>query len=332
MNPPAIIPGPSGHWIKLTGVRGSARVFQSQGRITYLGSSRTSLRFIEESWNGVRRLTFDRKGETWRTTRGTERFVLRSHRVGDHPLPTLIEYRSKRPRSGAKEPFTPGLILHLHGGPESSEFGEPRFEGAFPKLVDRGYRYFGWNYPGSIGFGKEWQEKPWGNWEKAMIQAWTELKAEIQKSTQIPISRWVLVGPSFGASVALMISRFEARSGNAFRKVILSSPLLSLKAHAERVKSLDPSQLDWFKPRFSAKDYESLELVECLSELKVPISLIYSGRDEVLGTETVDRAAKSALASSYWRRVLRQARCSHSPRSSRARRERDQFILHEVEN
>ncbi len=252
-----------------------------------------------------------------------KRFEFSLEAVGTHSLPTLVRYRA---RNCLRKGSRPKLIIHLHGGPESIERGERRFGDLFPNLVEEGHFYVGWNYPGSAGLGEKWRRAPHGDWESALLREWAAVERKLISETGIPKPDWILVGPSFGGMVALVIARADPSIG----RVVLASPLLSLRAQINRVKEFDRRQLPWFSSRFSERDLKRLEFRRGLANLKTSISVISSGRDEVLGGALTRNAVKLAREQGKAVEFKEQSRAAHSPRSWRARKMRTEFLRDEI--
>ena len=136
----------------------------------------------------------------------------------------------------------------------------------------------------------------------------------------------MLVGPSFGAMVALVIARREPH----LKRIVLVSPLISIQSHIQRVRQKDVSQVRWFSQRFSAQDRRTLHFMKRLAQIACPVSLVYSGCDEVLGTEAITHALKNADRQKKAVRILNQKRSRHFPVSRAAQKARFAFIARQI--
>jgi pimeloyl-ACP methyl ester carboxylesterase len=170
-----------------------------------------------------------------------------------------------------------GVIVHFHGGPESYEWGERRFDGAFESVIDDGFLYVGWNYAGSQGFGNNFQRRPWKRWSQVLEQEWKAGRQMIQRRFGSTPDCWKVVGTSFGSVPALL----AARRDPSIHRVVLVSPLLDLGIQKKRA-SVDSEQREWFEKRFGLRDLRDCSFSSRLHQLSQPITIISSERDEVL--------------------------------------------------
>ena len=299
--------------------------FETRGNVSFLRPSPNGdLNFEVRNWNERRRVRFRSRERDWSVRPGRapdleRRFEFEAERTGCARFPTLVHQRRLR---NPLKTDRPKLVIHFHGGPESIEFGEKRYGDVFSRLVSRGHCYASWNYPGSIGFGEEWTTLPRKDWERSILTEWAAVERALRRRYSIPMEDWVFVGTSFGAMVALLIARTRPQIG----KVVLISPLLSVRHQVERVRLADPSQLVWFKQRFGKTDFDRLDFSFALADVKGAISIIASGRDEVLGTEVVKAATRSARLQGKSIDLYVQKGCAHSPKSRAARRKREWLL------
>lgn len=94
------------------------------------------------------------------------------------------------------------LIIMIHGGPHSRE--EWAFEPTRHFLSHRGYHVLSLNYRGSMGFGRLFTEKSFGEWAGAIIDDIKDAADQIIQMGIVDNQKVALLGNSFGGYAALM--------------------------------------------------------------------------------------------------------------------------------
>ncbi len=149
----------------------------------------------------------------------------------------VLQYLPKRPPVAA--------VVALHGGPESLERDELRWDGLYRELLDAGVAVIGLNYCGSTGYGPDHTRRAWKSWTTAFQEdvdsciaaaaAWGIAPADI-----------ALLGGSFGGALALLGCVLREDLAGA----VASAPLIDIRRHAEQAAAADSSYREWFGERF----------------------------------------------------------------------------------
>ncbi|MFJ6759107.1 prolyl oligopeptidase family serine peptidase [Streptomyces sp. NPDC091273] len=137
------------------------------------------------------------------------------------------------------------LVISLHGGPESVERDELRWDGLYRDLLKARIAVMGLNYSGSLGYGTDHTRRAWKNWTRAFEE---DLRACIAtaRTWGLDDSDIALLGGSFGGGLALLGCGLQGGLSGA----VCSAPLIDIRAHAQRAADADTSYEDWFGERF----------------------------------------------------------------------------------
>lgn len=133
-----------------------------------------------------------------------------------------------------------GLIVHLHGGPESYEADEMRLFGLTPHALELGWLWRSLNYRGSRHPDNALTRSAWHDWGATFRE---DLHQAIGSDRQLPV---VLAGWSFGGALAMAAADSEQVSG-----LILGGAMANLDDQVQQATALDPAHHDWFATRFS---------------------------------------------------------------------------------
>lgn len=137
------------------------------------------------------------------------------------------------------------VVVTLHGGPDSHELDDLRYDGMYRDLVDLGTDVVAVNYAGSTALGAAFHQAAWQSWSVAV----TDVVRSVQHLTRTGQYREVvLYGVSFGAWIA-----FQAALRLPEVNVVVSSPVLDLGDHISR-HSTDGELRAWARTRFSGDD------------------------------------------------------------------------------
>lgn len=136
------------------------------------------------------------------------------------------------------------IIISIHGGPESFEFDEFRFNGIYREFVYRGVLVCALNYKGSAYRSLKTRKSAWKNWRN-VVKEILECSQFLEKKYGISRNKITLLGVSFGAALGLLAGKM---SNENFEKIIAIAPLMNLKSHLNK---LDAKELRWFKTRFN---------------------------------------------------------------------------------
>ncbi|MET8499281.1 alpha/beta hydrolase family protein [Streptomyces microflavus] len=140
-------------------------------------------------------------------------------------------------------------VISLHGGPESVERDELRWDGLYRDLLDAGVAVIGLNYAGSTGYGTEHTRRAWKNWRPA-FQEDLEAGVTAARKQGVPPESIALLGGSFGGALALLGCVLRPDLAGA----VASAPLVDIRLHAEYARATDPSYGSWFDTRFELSD------------------------------------------------------------------------------
>ncbi|GAA0222779.1 alpha/beta hydrolase [Cryptosporangium japonicum] len=185
------------------------------------------------------RVTGLASGSTWRC--GAARFAgIAGPRPAYRVCPEIVEgLPCVHVRSGDA---ADRLLVALHGGPDSHEWDDLRYGGAYRSLLDGGFDLALVNFPGSRGFGPELQQSAWNDWGEA---ASTTVAAVERLRTRRPYRCVVVLGVSFGAWLATQIADRIRACG-----VVALSPILELRRHLDHHARGDTRFAQWARDRF----------------------------------------------------------------------------------
>ncbi|MBM7088735.1 prolyl oligopeptidase family serine peptidase [Streptomyces sp. S12] len=137
------------------------------------------------------------------------------------------------------------VVVSLHGGPESLERDELRWDGLYRDLLDAGIAVLGVDYCGSAGHGPLHTRRAWKAWTSAFRED-VEACVEAAAGWGVEPGRVALLGGSFGGALALLGCVLRHDLAGA----VAAAPLIDIRGHAERAAAADPFYRDWFAARF----------------------------------------------------------------------------------
>jgi hypothetical protein len=179
-------------------------------------------------------------GSCWRTQRGliagiaAVRRELTVSQITPAGLPCVYVHAGRPPRGQE-------LVVCLHGGPDSHELDDLRYGGTYRTVIDAGFDLLIINYPGSAGFGSDFQERAWLNWQAA-IRETAKAVAEVMATRRTP--EVSIFGVSFGAWVGLQLAEHVEP-----RQVVAMSPIINLQDHLQ-LHGDEPEFRRWAAVRF----------------------------------------------------------------------------------
>jgi acetyl esterase/lipase len=225
------------------------------------------------------------------------------------------------------------MVVSLHGGPESVERDELRWDGLYRELLDAGILIVGLNYAGSISYGPDHQQRPWNDWQQAFQRDLNACLFEARARGIAP-GDIALLGGSFGGSLALLGCALNDQLAGA----VACAPLVDMRRHMNRADAADTHYRRWFEERFAmASDSTSPHPVFNPARLSdtgdQPVFLIHGDQDEVINWE--DTALATALAKSHGRpwTFIQEHGMGHVPQSPEQSAERYEHVrnaLHSV--
>ena len=168
-------------------------------------------------------------------------------------------------------------ILHTHGGPTSvmTERWLPESQA----WIDHGFAFLTINYHGSITFGREFEEKLWGNvgyWEMEDLAAarhWL-VKESISRPDAI-----LLTGLSYGGYITLMgLGKLPELWAGGMAGIAIADWAMTYEDAAETLKGYDVA-LFGGTPQEKPEQYRISSPITYAENIKAPI-LIIQGRHD----------------------------------------------------
>ncbi|WP_406270253.1 prolyl oligopeptidase family serine peptidase [Streptomyces sp. NBC_00191] len=187
------------------------------------------------------------------------------------------------------------MVVSLHGGPESLERDELRWDGMYRVFLDAGIAVIGLNYCGSTGYGAAHTERARKDW-LSVFQEDLRACVEAARTWDIDPADIALLGGSFGGGLALLGCVLERDLAGA----VASAPLIDIRHHARHATAADSSYGDWFEDRFelaaSATAVQRVFDPEYLTTTapEQRVFLIHGDQDEVTGWQHSRHAADLA--------------------------------------
>lgn len=181
------------------------------------------------------------------------------------------------------------ILISLHGGPESFEFNENRYNGLYRELIFNGFIVCALNYNGSIYRNPSTQKIPWKNW-KIVIEEILNVCSKLSKQYSIDYTDISLLGVSFGATLSLLCASY---SQNHFKSIVSVAPLMNLEKHLEKASN---AELKWFLNRFSNEEIRNMfNWRNFYQTIDIPIFLIQGNKDSILDFKETYTAFSTAI-------------------------------------
>ncbi|MFI8265029.1 alpha/beta hydrolase family protein [Streptomyces sp. NPDC085665] len=155
-------------------------------------------------------------------------------------------YFAQTPALVHKPPCTAtAAVIALHGGPESQERDELRWDGLYRELLHQGVLVISLNYTGSSGYGADFLRRPWKDWA-ASFRLDLDACLGALRDMGVGPGRTALLGGSFGGSLALLGCVIEKDLAGA----VASAPLTDIRKQAARAAVDDGRYAEWFALRY----------------------------------------------------------------------------------
>ncbi|MGI5466399.1 alpha/beta hydrolase family protein [Streptomyces sp. CA-132043] len=204
-------------------------------------------------------------------------------------VPALIHSPPARPTARPTS-----AVISLHGGPESLERDELRWDGLYRHLLHEGALVIALNYTGSTGYGAEHLRAPWLRWSESFAADLASCLA-LARERGVPPHRTALLGGSFGGSLALLGCVLEPSLAGA----VAAAPMTDIVRQAARAGEASPHYTAWFAERYSLSAATPAEHVFDPAHLTTTtprqrITILHGENDEV--TSYQDSAALVARA------------------------------------
>jgi acetyl esterase/lipase len=136
-------------------------------------------------------------------------------------------------------------VIALHGGPESQERDELRWDGLYRELLHHGVLVVGLDYTGSSGYGAAFLRRPWKDWETAFRRDLDACLTAL-RDRGVTADRTALLGGSFGGSLALLGCVLAEDLAGA----VAAAPLTDIRRQAARAAADDARYTAWFSERY----------------------------------------------------------------------------------
>lgn len=169
------------------------------------------------------------------------------------------------------------VILETHGGPEAAI--SQNFSPESQAWLDHGFAFLTINYRGSTTFGREFQEKIWGNpghWEVEDMVAGRDwlIKAGIAKADQIFLTGW-----SYGGYLTLQaLGKYPALWAGGMAGIAIADWALSYEDSADTLKASIVA-LFGGTPQEKPEQYRISSPITYAENVKAPL-LIIQGRND----------------------------------------------------
>lgn len=179
-------------------------------------------------------------------------------------------------------------LVSLHGGPESVEVDDLRYGGLYRSVLKRGTRVVVLNYRGSSRFGTQRRCEVWRKWERGFHLDLQDVFAVMQEAYAFDIKTCVVLGFSFGATLALAAGCMFPRLAG----IIPVSGMYDLTNHIRQSEGRE--HLDWFDERFSDEDKQNFSCARWAQDISVPVRAIHGSADEVCRFRDAEESKKLA--------------------------------------
>ncbi|EKI4498668.1 prolyl oligopeptidase family serine peptidase [Staphylococcus pseudintermedius] len=211
------------------------------------------------------------------------------------------------------------LLFSLHGGPESFEFDDLRYYDLYSEAIKKETAIVVLNYYGSAYQNYSSRKKAWKNWIN-VIKITIDVIKEFQTVFHIKDSNIILIGGSFGATLALLIA---ANLNIKINKVIAIAPLMNLNHHLKKVSS---EESEWFNERFSVEEIKTVfDWKNFINDIKTEVYIIQGDNDSVLNYRDTLEAVKYANEKHLPWTLFTEVDVDHVPLTDEQRKNR--FIL-----
>jgi dipeptidyl aminopeptidase/acylaminoacyl peptidase len=218
------------------------------------------------------------------------------------------------------------FIVYIHGGPAQNVSGGYNHETQF--LVNRGYGVLAVNFRGSTGFGKQFQNKGFKQFGRAMQDDIADAAQWLVDEGLADTDALVAMGGSYGGySAALAMTR----DPGLFDAAIVEFPMLDVEFQSKTYPGFWDNGIDgWWRYFGKVDNPDDLELMREYSpsnrveKLHGPILLLGGLRDQITAVQQVQEFETAAKAAgkdvevhyfanaghgvSHWRDQLRRAR------------------------
>ena len=187
------------------------------------------------------------------------------------------------------------MIVNPHGGPMGPR-DDWRFNWETQLLASRGYLVLQVNYRGSGGFGKEFEDKAYGQWAQGIMNDLIDATQWAVKQGYADKDRICIYGGSFGGYASLMA---PAREPGLFKCAFGYVGLYDAKIQMTKSDtSKSESGLRYLSRAFgkSRAEQDAMSPITYANQLKLPIYLAAGARDPRCPPEHTEAMAKALKA------------------------------------
>lgn len=214
-----------------------------------------------------------------------------------------------------------GAIISLHGGPESFEFNEFRYNGVYRKLVEQGLSVLVLNYSGSAYRSIVSKKSIWKKWKNVLKEIYTASEFLLSRY-KLRKSDITLFGVSFGGSLALLAG---CDPKSFFKKIVAVAPLVNMSNH---INKLDNEEYQWFQSRFSTNEITNLfSDKNFVKNISIPVNIIQGEYDGVLSYEESKLMVQKAQSKQLEWVLYTEKGTDHVPSNYIEKVNRHNFIL-----
>jgi len=203
------------------------------------------------------------------------------------------------------------LVVMPHGGPFLRDEG--RYDPLVQMLANRGYVVLQPNFRGSTGYGREFAEKGWGQWGRAMQDDVTDGVAWLVSEGIADPKRVCIVGGSYGGYVALVAAYKTPdlfRCAASFAGV---SDLARMLKYDRRIMA--PKRYRSWRDRMTGDEEKAIEEnspLRHVDKISMPILLVHGTEDRRVPVSQSDWMAQALRDAGKPVEVLRMDGAGHS--------------------
>lgn len=179
------------------------------------------------------------------------------------------------------------LVIMPHGGPQARDW--IRFDPMVQYLAIRGYAVFQPNFRGSSGFGREFEEAGYKQWDRVMLDDMEDGIRHLAKDKRVDTSRTCAFGMSYGGYAALMLAM---RDGLTRCTVAVAAPTDLRMLIADKLKlapgmELKAETTEWFNKTLGNRKKDKARLdagspVYRPGDVGTPVLLIHAVNDNLV--------------------------------------------------
>ncbi|GAA4151858.1 alpha/beta fold hydrolase [Leifsonia shinshuensis] len=184
------------------------------------------------------------------------------------------------------------LLVSLHGGPDSHEWDDLRYGGAYRTILASGFDILVVNYPGSRDLGPALQRSGWNAWG-ASAASIADIASRVTKSRGYQEVR--VFGVSFGSWLGVQAAQLLGAA-----RMIAISPIFQLESHLASHAAKGEEFARWAQRRFGDRFEHAAEGDRVLRAATTPVEAVIPRDDEVVSVAETRAVARRM----NWREVI----------------------------